>query len=65
MEELWRIEDKRNVFLNEKEATSFKFYHRTGRSMVFSGEYFAPGWDCSDARCAEFAADVDAGWEDQ
>ena len=50
MTDQYRIEDKQNVNRNGK-VTLFKLYERDGDAYVFSGQYVAPGYNASDAKC--------------
>jgi hypothetical protein len=57
--ENYRVENKESVHYNGKK-TSFKLFERRGRAFVFSGVYFAPGWNLSDADCIAHAVREDA-----
>lgn len=47
----YRIEDRENVHLNGEPVTGFKLFRRDGDRYLYSGQHFAPGFDCSEAIC--------------
>ena len=51
--ENYRIQDKRNVQCDGK-RTAFKVFERKGDAFIYSGNYFAFGWDCSDEECVKY-----------
>jgi hypothetical protein len=51
--ERYRVEDKRNAQVANKESTVYSMYEYSERSggYVFVGNGFAPGFDASDQDC--------------
>lgn len=65
MTDKFRIEDKENVRVNGRKATSYDIFERHtdefGRpEHVRAGGGFAPGWNASDEQCiADFFDDAE------
>lgn len=49
----YRIEDRRNAYLNGRAVTMFSIYERRGNGYIHVGKSYALGHDASESECID------------